>query len=307
MYYFIVNPNSRSGAGLTIWRDLREELKARRVVHKVYFTQCVGHAKELAAKISRLGSPKNPATLVAVGGDGTICEVLTGITDLRNVILGFIPTGSGNDFCRSMKLHQDPLRALNAILKKEHIRAMDVPYIVTDNFTSRFGISTGLGFDAAVCHTVQTSRFKKILNRIGLGKLIYVFVALRQILFMTPAPMTLYLDQNRRYSYHRVYFASVMNQKYEGGGFRFCPLAKSNDGILDVIVVEGIPKVKLLLCLPLAFFGKHTHIKGIHIFRCRSARLDSAVPLPLHTDGEIGGICGRITVGLEKNPIKVIV
>lgn len=307
MYYFIVNPNSRSGAGLSIWRDLRGELRARRIVHKVFFTRCAGHAKELAGRISRLGSAEEPATLIAVGGDGTICEILTGITDLKNVILGFIPTGSGNDFCRGMKLRQDPLRALNAILKKERIRTMDVPYIVTDHFTSRFGISAGMGFDAAVCHEVQTSRFKKILNRIGLGKLIYVFTALRRILLLTPAPMTLYLDRNRSYSYRSVCFAAVMNQKCEGGGFSFCPRARSDDGSLDVIVVEGIPRFKLLLCLPLAFFGKHTRIKGIHIFRCRTARLDSAVPLPLHMDGEIGGICGSITVGLEKNPIKVIV
>lgn len=306
MYYFIVNPNSRSGQGQKIWFRLRAILTARHVPYRAYLTEYAGHAKKLAAQISRLGTSESPAHLIAVGGDGTIHEIFTGITDFDQVIFGFIPTGSGNDFCRSMKLPMDPEKALFAVLKKPRIQAMDVPYIVTDNRTWRFGISTGVGFDAAVCQGVQASSFKKYLNGLRLGKLIYVFIALRQILFMKPLPMSLYLDGNRRYDFSGIYFAAVMNQKYEGGGFCFCPQARPGDGILDVIVVEKMPKLKLLLCLPTAFFGKHVLFRGVNIFRCREAQINSAVPLVLHMDGEIGGIRKKIQVGLENKPLKII-
>lgn len=306
MYYFIVNPNSRSGQGQAIWFRLRAILTARRVPYRAYLTEYAGHAKKLAAKISLLGSQEEPVCLIAVGGDGTIHEVLTGITELDRVVFGFIPTGSGNDFCRGMKLPAAPEKALLAVLKKARIQAMDVPYIVTDNRTWRFGISTGMGFDAAVCQGVQASAFKKYLNVLRLGKLIYVFTALRQILFLSPSPVTLCMDGNRRYHFPNVYFATVMNQKYEGGGFCFCPQARPYDGILDVIVIEKMPKLKLLLCLPTAFFGKHIHFRGVHIFRCKKVQINSALPLALHIDGEIRGIRRQLQAGLEQKPLRIL-
>ena len=61
------------------------------------------------------------------------------------------------------------------------------------------------------------------------------------------------MDEERIYPFHKVYFAAVMNQKYEGGGFKFCPDASPSDGYLDVIVVDGLSKLKVLFCLPTAY------------------------------------------------------
>lgn len=306
MYYFIVNPNSRSGAGRSIWNLLRSELALRKVTYKAYLTEYVGHATKLAREISAKGTAEEPLYLVTVGGDGTIHEVLTGIRDFDAVIFGYIPTGSGNDFCRGMELPQDPVKALDCILRKECIQFMDVPYLNINNRHHRFGISTGIGYDAAVCQEVLATPAKKYFNRLGLGKLIYLVVALKQLLFLNPTPMTLYLDGGRRRTFKKTYFTAVMNQKYEGGGFMFCPKASSSDGILDVIVVEGMSKLKILCCLPTAFFGRHTHFKGVHILRCKSIEINSAVPLPVHKDGESGGIRSEISVSVEKKALKVI-
>lgn len=306
MYYFIVNPNSRSGAGKNIWNQIRSELELRRVPYEYRLTQYVGHAIKFAAEISSKGTKESPVYLIALGGDGTVYEVLTGIRDFDNVIFGFIPTGSGNDFCRGMKLPVEPLEALNSILEKKHIHNMDVPFITTKQGRYRFGISTGIGFDAAVCHEVLASPMKKKFNRIGLGKLIYLFIALKQLLFLTPSSLTLCLDGNREMTYSGVYFAAVMNQRYEGGGFMFCPNAKPDDGLLDVIVIEGISRLKVLFCLPTAFSGRHTRFKGIHIFQCKSIKINSTVPTAVHKDGESGGILQEMFVSLEEKPIKII-
>lgn len=306
MYYFIINPNSRSGAGRTIWNQLSRELTFRNVAYKAYLTEYVGHATEIAAQISRKGTPQSPVYLIAMGGDGTINEVLTGIADLSSVIFGYIPTGSGNDFCRGMKLPTDSLAALESILKEGRFLDMDVPYIEQNGRKTRFGISAGLGYDAAVCQEVMTTPAKKIFNRLKLGKLIYLFVALKQLLLFSPHPINLRMDGDREYSFSKVYFAAVMNQKYEGGGFMFCPNARPNDGVLDVILVEGLSRLKVLCCLPTAFFGRHTHFKGMHIFRCKSISFHSAAPVAIHKDGESGGLQCGFSVGLEKNTLKVI-
>ena len=306
MYYFIVNPNSRSGRGRLIWNQIHQQLMLRGIDFQYCLTRYSGHATKIASDACALGTTSDPVYMIAVGGDGTIQEVLTGITDFNRVVFGYIPTGSGNDFCRSMGLPFDPMESLEYILKAEHISQMDVPYLLRGHKKSRFGISTGMGFDAGVCQEVLATPFKKIFNRLGLGKLIYLFIALKQIIFISPGKITVTLDGKNTFSYDHVYFTAVMNQKYEGGGFKFCPNAQSDDQMLDVILVEGIKKLKLLFCLPTAFLGKHTRIKGIHLFTGRDIRIHSASPLPIHIDGESGGIREDLTVSIEKNSLKII-
>jgi len=97
-----------------------------------------------------------------------------------------------------------------------------------------------------------------------------------------------------------------MNQKYEGGGFKFCPNASPEDGLLDVIVIEGISKLKMLFCLPSALWGRHTRSRGVHILQCRNVHITSAHSLPVHKDGESGGIQREFSVTIEKKPLKII-
>ena len=306
MYYFIVNPNSRSGKGALIWKDLEGILNERNVEYKTFFTEYRGHAVLLSESITSDAAPENPVTLIAVGGDGTIQEVLSGVRDLSYITFGYIPTGSGNDFCRGMKLPMAPTEALNLILSDCRPHPMDVPTLTCSTGSSHFAISCGIGFDAGVCHEVGITPMKKVLNRIGLGKLVYLFVALKQLFFLNPSPMTLVMDDDNVQQFSKVYFTAVMNQKYEGGGFKFCPDAQPDDQLLDVILVEGIRKIKLLFCLPTAFFGKHVGIRGIHILTCSDIHVHSASALPIHIDGESGGIREDLTVSIEKSSLKII-
>ena len=281
MYYFIINPNSRSGKGALIWRDLENILRERNIKYQTFFTEYKGHAVKLSASITASIPEDSQIKLIAVGGDGTIQEVLSGVKDISRVIFGYIPTGSGNDFCRSMKLPQDPMKALELILSDKRPHLMDVPHISCGSSSSRFAISCGIGFDAAVCHEVGVTPMKKVLNKIGLGKLVYLFVALKQLLFLKPSSMTLLMDDNKKEEFSKVYFTAIMNQKYEGGGFKFC-------------------------CLPTAFFGKHTHFNGIHIFRCKKIDIHSEARLAVHKDGESAGLLHDFSVCMEPKQINMI-
>lgn len=91
-------------------------------------------------------------------------------------------------------------------------------------------------------------------------------VALKQFLFLTPSSVTVTFDGSEPQTFGKTWFVAVMNQKYEGGGFKFCPDASPDDGLLDVIVIEGISKLKMLFCLPGALW-ENIHTFAVYIFR----------------------------------------
>lgn len=303
MYTFIVNPNARSGLGQKLWLLVEADLKERGAKYQVFFTKYQLHA----AKIVRsLTSDLNCHTLVVLGGDGTINEVINGIAQLEKITLGYIPIGSSNDFARGLGLPTDTKQALDNILNPSHYSYINIGVLAYDDTRRRFAVSSGIGFDAGVCHEASVSRIKFILNRLRLGKLTYVGIALRQILTLTPAKMSILLDDVRKLTFDRTYFTAAMNLMYEGGGFKFCPNAGFGDDYLDIIVAANLPKLKILTLLPTAYKGWHTRFRGIYIYRCRKIDITSSVSLPVHTDGEPVLRQRKIHIFLEPEKLRVI-
>ena len=252
MYYFIVNPGSRSGNGKVVWQTVEEILEQKQAEYRVYFTSYRYHATKLAREITSRGEK---LTLVTVGGDGTVNEVVDGIQDFSKVTFGYIPTGSSNDFARSLGLPSTPEAALHNILHPTYFRRIDLGLISYGSWTRRFAGSCGCGFDAAVCQEALGSPIKNALNHFKLGKLTYVGIALKQILLFRPVPVSLILDQHKKLRFPRTYFLSALNCPYEGGGLKMCPKAKADDGFLNVCVVEGLSKLTIALMFPTAYRG----------------------------------------------------
>lgn len=304
MYTFIVNPNARTGLGRKVWDSLERKLKKKGVPYQLFFTKYQNHATEIVKKLTSTGAHR---TIIILGGDGTVNEAINGISDLSNVTLGYIPIGSSNDFSRGLHLSSDPEKALESILSPQKFAYVNVGTVTHGAKTRRFAVSAGLGFDAEVCYRISFSRLKVILNKIKLGKLAYAGVAILSLLTQTPKKMSITLDNGQTMHFEKTYFAALMNQKYEGGGFLFCPKADPKDDHLDLIVVEGLAKLKILCLLPTAYFGKHTRFRGIHIYRCKHAKIVSETPLTLHTDGETvlhqTELCGH----LEPEKLRIIV
>ena len=297
MYTFIVNPNARSGLGQKLWLLVKADLKERGAKYQVFFTKYQRHATNI---VRDLTSDLRPHTLVVLGGDGTINEVVDGIVQLENVTLGYIPIGSSNDFARGLGLPTDTKQALDNIMNPSHYCYINIGILAYDDTRRRFAVSAGIGFDAGV------SRIKPALNRLRLGKLTYVGIALRQLLTLTPSKTTILLDDVRRLTFDKTYFTAAMNLMYEGGGFKFCPNAGFGDDCLDVIVAADLPKLKILTLLPTAYKGWHTRFRGIHIYRCRKIDITSSVSLPVHTDGEPVLRRTKISISLEPEKLRVI-
>ena len=113
MYYFIVNPSSSSGKGMKTWQTVEHLLHSEHVPYHVFFTSRKRQGEELAHMISTRHAP---CTIIAVGGDGTANEVISGLTNYGQIRFGYIPSGSGNDLAAGLNLKTSPSAALQAIL-----------------------------------------------------------------------------------------------------------------------------------------------------------------------------------------------
>ncbi len=303
MYSFIVNPNAKSGLGQIVWDDLETLLKKSSVTYEVYFTKYQKHATDIVRKLTSDG---NEHTIVALGGDGTVNEVVNGIVDFDKTILGYIPIGSSNDFARGLSLPTNPLDALKNILKCPHLVKMDVGEIRYKNKTRRFAVSAGIGFDADICHEAVVSRVKKFLNKLKLGKLTYVLIALHRLFLTKPCDITITLDNEKTEVFKNSYFVAMMNSKYEGGGVMFCPKAKNFDSNLDLMIVSDVSKLKVLLLIPFALIGWHVHFKGAYERTCKSVHIQAATALPVHTDGEPIFLQSSLSASLLPDKLRVI-
>lgn len=304
MYIFIVNRHSRSGLGGKVWKELECVLQERAIDYEVHFTEYQRHATAITNKIT---SDNQEHTIVALGGDGTVNEVVNGIVDFSKITFGYIPVGSGNDFARGLKLPTEPKAALDVILAMNNLHHMDIGTYAYGNRIRRFAVSAGMGYDAAICHEVVVSKVKQFLNRIKLGKLTYVFVALHRLFSSKLDETVLILDHEKEVKFHKTYFVAFMNNPYEGGGLMFAPDAKNDDQMMDIIVAADIPRWKILQILPTAYKGNHTRFKGVYMFNAKHVEVHAKAPMALHTDGEPIYLHRDVTVDFESQQLKVIV
>ncbi|MBD5479631.1 MAG: YegS/Rv2252/BmrU family lipid kinase [Lachnospiraceae bacterium] len=311
MYHIIVNPASRSGRGRLIWKEtIKPALIERQIPYKAYFSKKAGDVARLAHKITSQAD-SDDLRLIILGGDGTVNETLQGISSFAHVVIGYIPTGSSNDLARDLGIPRDPLAALLHILSAEkdteRIRLMDRGSVISGQTKRSFAVSCGLGFDAAVCAEAMQSKIKDTLNKIGLGKLTYLGIALKQLFAARPVSCRLYLDEREPIYIKKFLFAAAMNHRYEGGGFKFCPDADDTDGVLDLCVVGNIPKIVILFALPTAFFGKHFLFPGVNHYSAEHVRLEASAPLWLHTDGEALEKTKMLEIDCHHGDIRFIV
>lgn len=307
MYHIIINPASRSGKGLKIWKDQVEPaLRRGGTAYRPYFSEKAGDVSKIAGEILA-HADTTPVSLIVLGGDGTVNEALQGIPDTSKVILGYIPTGSSNDLARDLDIPTDPTAALDLILHSGTVGSMDLGTVTyADGRKRRFAVSCGIGYDAAVCEEALRSKAKKVLNKIGLGKLTYLSIALKQLFATKAISGKLILDDGAPVEIGSILFTACMLHRFEGGGFMFSPDADATDGILNLCAVGDISKALILFALPTAFKGRHYRFNGITPYQAKKVFIEVSSPLWVHTDGEVTQKSRSITVTCEQNALRII-
>lgn len=297
MLYFIVNKKSRSGKGADIWEEVQTALQEKQICYMVRFTEYEGHASEIAGEICE--RQEEDICLVVVGGDGTANEVINGMTHFDKVRFGTIPTGSGNDLARGLKIKGTPTECLERILRcmqagREKCYTMDLGQVAWNGCEKprRFAISAGIGLDALVCKKALKSKIKDFLNKIRLGKLTYVVLTVQSLFTMRTADAVVHFDKEKQKNYKKNIALAVMNFPAEGGGVLFAPKADAADGKLSACSIHGIPRLCAFFLLPFLVAGKHLWIPGFELNEGRECRIHISKPMVLHADGEY---CGDVT------------
>ena len=290
MLNFIVNPNSGGEKGFSTWKKVERQLKKQKIRYQVMITDCRGDATRISRQICE--ADNEPKTIVAVGGDGTLNEVINGLILADHVTLGYIPTGSGNDLARGMGYPSDPVRALDRILKCEKITEIDygvISYGDKDIINRRFAVSCGAGYDAAVCDVLHESAWRRRLAPFHLQKVAYTVLGAKTLLSTRPVKGSIILDNERKIEFNDILFVAVHNQPTEGGGYRFAPQAVNNDGRLSVCVVHTRSKLQFAKILLAAKPGNHLKYQGVRTYDCKHIRVELEEPMSMHSDGEILG------------------
>ena len=289
MYYFIVNTQARNGNAAQIWNAVKVVLKRENIQYKAFETSFEGHATELAQKLCQMNEEK--VHIIILGGDGTINEVVNGITDFDKVCLGVIPTGTGNDFARNLGIKGTPEELIHDILRAEKGTKLDLGVVRWgEKKKSRlFNISSGIGFDALVCKYAMTSRVKKVLNSVKLGKLAYLMLTVKSLFTIKTYKAEASFANNPDHTFDRVIFSAGMNLRAEGGGVPMAPSSDPCDGMLPFCIASDIPGIVLPFCLILLVLGKHERLKYFHIINDNSCHIRTDAPVVLHADGEYLG------------------
>lgn len=304
--YFIVNPAARNGHCLKTWHMVEKKLMERGIHYFAFFTEHAGHARELAGEIARKQTGES-TIIVAVGGDGTVHEVINGIHHYPDVSFGFIPGGSGNDFSRGFRIPSDPIKALEVLEKLMEKEGMliDVGKISFENKEQRYFINNmGAGFDALISYEVNHSKAKAILNKLSLGRLVYAYFLLKKVAVYKRCDITLTIDGEKRL-FDDAWFITVSNQPFYGGGMKIAPEALMDDGLFDITAVHRLSRLKLLFVFISVFWGKHIHFKEVKTFKGKSVLINSSDPIHVHADGENIGYT-PLSIQLQHHALHVL-
>ena len=288
----IVNPAAAGGkAGRqapAVERSLREQgLNVRRVD-----TRDIHHARELG-----LAAARERETVLALSGDGMVGVLADALREVPGALLGVLPGGRGNDLARVLGIPREPLAAC-AALPSYVPRPLDLG-VVDD---ARAGAS-GHAFVG-----VASAGFDSECNRIAneapawLGGLAYAYSALRGLLSWKRARFTIELDPpGERYSFSG-YSIIVANSQAYGGGMRIAPEALLDDGLLDVIAIERVGKLRFVANLPRVFKGTHVHLDSVKAFRAAAVEISADRPFTMYADGDP---IGELPLRLHSAPAAV--
>lgn len=284
----IVNLTAGKGKCAKLWPEVEKHLSELGLLFEVRFTERKGDATRLASEAISLGTQ----CILAVGGDGTLNEVVNGISD-RPVDIGVIPTGSGNDFVRTLGLKPDDWRGACRIISAGHTEPFDLGKVNGSYFIN----VAGVGFDAAVANCANVWAKQRFP-----GGVAYIAALLKVLVEYQPADITIELD-DQNFS-GKAWLVAVANAQYFGGGMWIAPNASTKDGLFDVCILGDLSKIGFLRAFPSVFSGKHLSHPAIHFFRSRQVKVSASAPLLVQADGELIGQT-PINFGILPHRIRV--
>lgn len=297
-WFVVVNPASGGGRSLRGWRALEAALGVEGVSFEAAVTRQPGDGEALAAAAVAEGFRR----LLAVGGDGTLHEVLNGAlaapgVGSRELVLAVAPFGTGNDWARGRGLPREPL-ALARCLAAGRVTPCDLGRI---EFTGapaapcrHFINVAGAGIDAEVLAALPGGPARRAAYLLGVLRALWSF---------RPPDFTLLADGREERGPRLLALAA--NGAFCGNGMRLAPGAAPDDGLLDIVTVEPLPLLAALRRLPRLFDGRLAQERWVRSSRAACLELEATPPATIEADGQLVGTTPA-RIGVLPGAIRVL-
>jgi YegS/Rv2252/BmrU family lipid kinase len=281
---FLVNPRSGSNRHRNVASLIRETCTWE---HEIVPSE----SKEELDAVIASAAVRGVQVIFAVGGDGTVHEVVRRLigTDL---ILGILPTGSGNGFARHLGLPMR-LRAALRACKALRVETIDTATVNGIPFINVMGI----GFDAWIANAFANAGTR--------GLATYVRVGLRGLTQYEPEEVALTIDGAA--SSHRTFVLTIANGSQYGNNARIAPHASMQDGLLEVVLIEPPPLMRVPMLAARLLAGTIHRARGVTTARGRSITIARAAPGAAHLDGEPTTLPESLTIEIVPRSLRVIV
>ena len=288
---FIINPASARGATLRTWTDARKEL----VAAGVDFDEHVTVSSDEANHVTREALNAGITRIIAVGGDGTIGEVVNGYLDdwgrpiNSDASIGLLPSGTGTDFRRSLGITSrgDWIRTLIS----SQTRLIDAARAQFQNrdganvFRNFINVASfGLGGDVSAL----VNDWREKLPRWVGGRARFAAAAVAALGRYKNIAVSVRIDQREMKINSNLIV--VANGRFAGGGMMLAPHAELDDGLLDVIVTHGATRLDVIRELPRIHRGSHLKNPKVTEWRGAEVSIDASEPMAIDLDGEMVGL-----------------
>lgn len=285
--HLIINPVAAHGKMRERWHAVQATLRAENFSFDYSFTERHLHAIELTRAALATGAD----LIVAVGGDGTLNQVVNGMFDATGALInpgaaiGLITSGTGGDFARTAGIPRDPVAAARQLARATQTRVIDLGEMLLTRegkMTRRlFANIAGVGFDAEVVMRVEAG------DKRGSGTLPYYSALLTTIWKYQNKDVRLQLDNTTVEG--RFNAIVICNGKYFGGGMQISPNSNLTDGQLDVITLGDLGRIEVVLNTPRLYNGTILEHPKVRAYSAQRVTIDTRQEILIQADGEFLG------------------
>ncbi len=293
-FIYFINPVSGTKGKEQLLKTIREKTAAKQIPFEVLHTNAEGNYAYVKEKIAS----EKITDVIICGGDGTVNQIANALLGV-DVNIGIVPMGSGNGLALAAKIPRNTIKALEVIFtaKAEYIDS----FYINENFSCML---CGLGFDAQVAHD-----FAKQQTR---GLKTYVKQSARNFIKATPHSFT--LEVNGTTLNTEAFFISIANSNQFGNNFTIAPKASLQDGLLDIVVVNKMSKLRMLwsvlkqirLGQVRMYEDKKYHHNEIHYFQTKALTIYNSNNAPLHIDGDPAATADKFEIRIIENAFRLL-
>jgi len=282
---FVVNPASGNGNTGKQWDEISGRILGLGIEHEALMTHAPGDATSLAARAISEGA----ATVVAVGGDGTINEVANGFfadgLEMSSAALGLLPMGTGGDFRRTVGVPQE-FEAAIAVLKARRLRRIDAGRIEMKGLDGAPLVRHFVNIADAGIGGVVVERVNRTTKKLG-GRVSFQYAAMMTLLGYRPQQVV--VESAEDHFEGRAQNVVVANGQYFGGSMHVAPRAVPDDGVFDVVVFGDIARFEALRSINDIYSAKHLQNPKVRAWQSAEVRVSSEERVLVDVDGEMCG------------------